>query len=374
MTAGGIVEATYLSGVVAEAIEWYWRGRIARGKLTCFDGLPGMGKTTVSLDLISRFSRGEPLPLESTPPPKLVIGILSDEDGLADTTVPRLKIAGADLDQICQLTGRTIHGFKRSLTIPDDLAEIGAIIRSEGLGYLHVDPLAAHASKGVDLYVDQDVRAQIMGPLAGLAEETGITIVLVRHPTKAQTGPAMLRGGGSMGIIGAARFGLMFGHDPHSESTRVIASTKANIGPIPPSLLFKLEGIAGSDHARVWWDPIPSDLSAEDLLPTQAQPSAKKMSAAEDWLLLTLDEAPRPATEVITAGDAAGHTERTLRRAKSELKIESTRIGGGDGVFFWCLPGQEAPAGREVAAPLPGFGVPSQNGRTEEHAPDRWTT
>lgn len=372
MTAGGIVEATYLSGVRPEAIEWYWRGRIAKAKLTCFDGLPGMGKTTVALDLIARFSRGLALPLESTPPPKLVIGILSDEDGLADTTVPRLTIAGADLDQICQLTGRTIHGFKRSLTIPDDLAEIGAIIRSEGLGYLHVDPLAAHASKGVDLYVDQDVRAQIMGPLAGLAEETGISIVLVRHPTKAQTGPAMLRGGGSMGIIGAARFGLMFGHDPHSESTRVIASTKANIGPIPPSLLFKLEGIAGSDHAKVWWDPLPSDLSAEDLLPTKAQPSAKKMSAAEDWLTAFLDHEAVDAATTVTAGAAAGHSEITLRRAKVALQIQSKRKGFGEGgLYYWCLPGQEPPTPTEAAQRLPGFG--SQNGNAGDFTPDRWT-
>ena len=369
MIAGNTVEAMYLSGVKPEAIEWYWHGRIARAKLTCFDGLPGMGKTTVSLDLVARFSRGDPLPLESVPVPKMVVGIMSDEDGLADTTVPRLKIAGADLTQVCQLTGRTIHGSKRSLTIPDDIHEVGQIVRSEGIGYLHVDPLAAHASKGVDLYVDQDVRAQIMSPLANLAEETGITVVLVRHPTKAQTGPAMLRGGGSIGIIGAARFGLMFGHDPHDDSSRVIASTKANIGPIPPSLIFKLEGIQGSDHARVWWDPLPSDLTADDLLPTPSKPSAKKISAAEEWLDAFLTREPRLAADAMSQGALAGHSERTLRRAKQGLSIASTRLGFGEGsAVYWCLPGQQPPD--DVPAPPSAMPLPTDFGRAPGNGPD----
>lgn len=370
MSLGDTVEATYLDTIRPQQVEWYWHGRIAKGKLTCFDGLPGMGKTTAGLDLVARFSRGDTLPLERLPVPKLVVGILSDEDDPADTTVPRLIIAGADRTQICQLTGRTLAGMKRSLTIPDDLTEIAMLVRSEGIGYLHVDPLAAHASKGVDLYVDQDVRAQIMGPLANLAAETGVAIVLVRHPTKAQTGPAMLRGGGSIGIIGAARFGLFFGHDPHDPTRRVIASTKVNIGPRPESLIFTLEGVADSDHARVCWDPVPSDLTADELLPMPARPSAKKVTEAEGWLLDFLEHGARLATDTIVAGEQAGHTERTLKRAKSTLEILSKKTSYS-GVWFWCLPGQEPPLDIETNLTLPD--VHSPNG-VADYSMDYWAS
>ena len=368
MTAGP-VNATYLSTIRPETIDWYWHGRLAKGKLTCFDGMPGMGKTTVSLDLISRFTRGVELPGEQIAVPKTRVGILSDEDGVADTTIPRLEIAGADLDMICQLTGTGPYGGTRSLMIPDDLPVIAQIIKSEGLGYLHIDPLAAHAGRGVNLYVDQDVRTQITSPLAHLAAETGVTIVLVRHPTKAQFGPAMLRGGGSIGIIGAARFGLMFGHSPHNETERVIASTKCNVGPMPESLIYKLNGVVGSDHAQVWWDPVPSALTADDLLPTEAKPSAKKMNAAEEWLLDYLENGARPAKEVFAAGLAAGHTEITLKRAKAILAITSSRTGFGEGaVYSWWLPGQEPRAAMEDQQT--GFGWTGQ----EDGFVDHWAS
>lgn len=374
MSAGSI-NVTYLSTIVPEAIEWYWHGRLARRKLTVLDGLPGLGKSTVCLDLVARFTRGDTLPGETTRVPKTKVGFLSDEDGISDTTVPRLEIAGANLDLVCQLTGTNQYGGPRSLVLPDDLAVIAKIVKDEKLGLLYVDPLAAHAGAGVNLYIDQEVRTLIMGPLAHLAAETGVTIILVRHPTKAQTGPVMLRGGGSMGIIGAARFGLTFGHNPQREDERVIASTKCNIGPAPESLIYKLEGVAGSDHARVWWDPIPSALTAEDLLPAPAQATAKQMTAVEEWLVGFLDLGPRLAADVLTAGPGAGYSERTLKRAKAALNVTSERVGTLEsGVWWWCLPGQ-SPPGKESAesAQQRGFGWAAGNGYATSEEHDRWT-
>jgi hypothetical protein len=373
----GVINVTYLNTVVPEAIEWYWRGRLAKRKLTVWDGMPGMGKTTVGLDLVARFTRGDPLPGESIPTPKTRVGFLSDEDGLADTTVPRLEIAGADLGMVCQMTGTALHGGVRSLLLPDDLPVIAQIIREQELGLLYIDPLAAHAGRGVNLYIDQDVRTQITSPLAHLAAETGVTIVLVRHPTKAQLGPAMLRGGGSIGIIGAARFGLMFGHNPYHEDERVLASTKCNIGPMPQSLIFKLIGVPGSDHAKVWWSPFPSDLTAEDLLPIPAKPSAKKMNEAEEWLASFLDREPKPALEILAAGDKQNHSERTLKRAKSALQITSHKTNFADSVWYWCLPGQVVGQQYEglrpeASAEQAGFGW-SANGHGDRTQGDRWT-
>ncbi len=82
-------------------VNWLWEGRIAFGQLNAIVGDPGLGKTTVALDLAARVSRGWDMPVGSlgTSIPQDVL-VLSAEDDAAITIVPRLKAAGADLDRI----------------------------------------------------------------------------------------------------------------------------------------------------------------------------------------------------------------------------------------------------------------------------------
>lgn len=47
-----------LSEVVPERVDWLWRGRIPKGKLTLMDGDPGEGKSALSGDLAARKSAG----------------------------------------------------------------------------------------------------------------------------------------------------------------------------------------------------------------------------------------------------------------------------------------------------------------------------
>ena len=367
------VIATRLDTVEEEQITWYWRGRLARSKVTVMDGDPGMGKSTIGLDLIARFTRGDEMPCDGTRVPETLVGLLSDEDGLADTIVPRLAIAGAKRANIYHLVGESAYGGKCSLTIPDHMEQITEIIKRRGIGYLHIDPVAAHASPHVNMYIDQEVRTKIMGPLANLAADTGITIVIVRHPTKQVGGSALYRGGGSIGIIGAARFGLFFGRDPNDETRRVIASTKANIGPLPPSLVYRLIGVPGSDHAEVRWDDVPSHLTADELSAAPPSPTVKATTVTQQWLLAFLMAAPREANETYAAAEAAGHSKRTLERAKADLGVESKRVGfGPGGASFWCLPGQ-SPVGETAAEPSAAFDWGYVNGHDSAAAFDRWT-
>src|SRR5262249_23448101 len=48
--------------VEPEEIDWLWRGRIARGKLTVLVGDPGIGKSFLSLDIVARVTAGTPWP------------------------------------------------------------------------------------------------------------------------------------------------------------------------------------------------------------------------------------------------------------------------------------------------------------------------
>ena len=86
--------------VTCAPVLWLWPGRIPRAKITVLDGDPGLGKSTITLDLAARVSSGHRMPYCTE---KCVGGgviLLSAEDDASDTIVPRLKAAGADLENV----------------------------------------------------------------------------------------------------------------------------------------------------------------------------------------------------------------------------------------------------------------------------------
>lgn len=88
------------SSVTPEAITWIDPGRLAVGALTMAVGLPDQGKTLIACDLAARLSSGMPLPPAGRYPDAVArrrAVILTNEDTIATTMVPRLIAAGADL-------------------------------------------------------------------------------------------------------------------------------------------------------------------------------------------------------------------------------------------------------------------------------------
>jgi hypothetical protein len=63
---------------------------------------------------------------------------------------------------------------------------------------------------------------------------------VIRHLNKAAGGNALYRGGGSIGIVGAARSGLLIAKHPEDDGRRVLASIKSNLAAPAPSLVFSL--------------------------------------------------------------------------------------------------------------------------------------
>jgi RecA-family ATPase len=94
-----------------------------------------------------------------------------------------------------------------------------------------VDPLAAFLA-GVDAHVDQSVR-RALHPISKLAESSGAAVVVIRHLNKAPGGKAMYRGGGSIGITGAARAVHLVAADPDDDSRRLLPAVKINVARKP---------------------------------------------------------------------------------------------------------------------------------------------
>ena len=325
-----------LSEVTPEAVRWLWPGRVPLGKLTVIDGDPGLGKSTITLDLAARVSRGGAMP-DGAPGVLGGVGLLTAEDGLSDTVRPRLEAHGAALARIVALPFIGEGDERRPVTLPADLGVLRAAIRRVGALLVVIDPLMAFLDGKVDSHRDQDVR-RVLAQLAALAEETGAAVVIVRHLNKTAVGNPLYRGGGSIGIIGAARAGFIVAKHPEHDEMRVLAPTKANLSRPAPSLAFVLDTVG--EVPRVRWLG-ESEQSAETLLAVKDETAARPRDEAAAFLREVLADGPLPARDVYRQAEDAGISARTLKRAKSLLGVAAVKAGapgaGGQG-WSWELP------------------------------------
>jgi hypothetical protein len=336
-----------LSEVVPRPVKWIWPGRIPRGKVTVVDGDPGLGKSTMTLDVAARLTTGSPMPDGSRSDvdgPAAVV-LLSAEDGLDDTIRPRLDAAGADASLVVALVGVSDGDPENPERLPtlDDIVAIETAVRDNRAVLVIIDPLMAYMPGRADSSRDQDVRS-VLARLARLAEDTDAAIVVVRHLNKSQQANALYRGGGSIGIIGAARSGLLVARDPDDEtgSLRIVAMTKSNLAELAPALAYRLmQHHNGS--IRVEWEG-KTDHTADGLL---AQPvSAEEKTATDeavDWLRVVLTYKKQPAKEVQQAARDDGISDKCLRSARARLGVKIEREGFGEGSrSMWSLPPEPA--------------------------------
>jgi hypothetical protein len=217
-----------LSEVEPERVEWLWPRRIPSGKITVLDGDPDNGKTVLTIDLAARVTAGLDLP-DDTPTEAAGAVIVSAEDGAADTIRPRFDAADGDPTRACLL------GDEEPLAIPGDIPRLERAVRQVEAALVVIDPIMAFLSGDVNSNRDQDVR-RALTPLKQMAERTGAAIVLVRHLNKTPGGNPLYRGGGSIGLIGAARSGLVVGRHADDDELRVLAGQKNNLS-LPPKAL-----------------------------------------------------------------------------------------------------------------------------------------
>ncbi|MDE2320357.1 MAG: bifunctional DNA primase/polymerase, partial [candidate division NC10 bacterium] len=239
-----------LADVQPEPVTWLWPRRIPLGKLTVLDGDPGLGKSTLAFDVAARVSNGSAMPDGSPSLPGGAV-ILTLEDGLADTVVPRLKVAGADLEKIVALQG--VKGVDGKLRVPtvEDLTALTCACKQVEAKLVIIDPLMGYLPSQRNSWRDQDVR-QALAPLTKMAEDLGVAVLVIRHLNKSGGSQSIYRGGGSIGIVGAARMALLVAKDPENEERRILAGIKTNLSRMPESLAFRVEAI--DDTARIVWD------------------------------------------------------------------------------------------------------------------------
>ena len=168
---------------------------------------------------------------------------MSAEDGAADTLVPRLTAAGADLEQI------RITDVTELLSLPDEIGKIEKTIAHHDIKLVVLDPLNSYLDGAANPHQDASVR-QALAPLASAAASTGAAFVTIFHLNKDSGGKdgkqALYRPTGSIGFVAASRAAFVMAMDPTDKERRVLAPLKFNLGVKPESWAFEIrEGRVG---------------------------------------------------------------------------------------------------------------------------------
>jgi hypothetical protein len=332
-----------LSEVEAERVDWFWRGRIPKGKLTMIEGDPGEGKSAMTTDFAARKSVGRPWPDGEECEAGGVV-LCSAEDGVADTIRPRLDAARGDPERVLSLVTVSDGDDERLISIPEDLEMIRQGIDRVEAEMVVIDPLSAFLSGDVNSHRDQEVR-RALAPLAKLTEETGVAVVVVRHLTKSPGGNPLYRGQGSIGIIGAARSALLVAKHPEDEGLRVLAPLKSNLTKPAPSLAFALVESANG-AVRLQWKGT-TEHTAAVLLAAPTDPEERSaLDEAMDFLRDVLGNGPVDNKLVRKDAREADISESTLKRAKAAMGISSKK--GADGSWTWRLLGSKGIEGGQT--------------------------
>jgi hypothetical protein len=347
-----------LSEVDPEPVTWLWPGRIAIGKLTLIAGEPGLGKSQLLTTIAAATTTGGTWPnREGHALPGNVI-ILSAEDGLADTIVPRMIAAGANRERVHVVSAVQDSGAKgrRTFNMQADLLLLENKIEEIGdVRLVGIDPISSYMGGKIDTHKNTDVRG-VLEAVSEMAARHHVAMLGITHFSKGIGQKAINAFIGSIAFVAAARAAFAVMKDPDDEQLRLFLPVKNNLAPLGHGLAFRLEQrIVPTDTiatvvSAVCWEDTPVTSTADGILAAGAAGGSGKTAKSEciEFLEETLAGGWKEVADITAEAVAAGlHSlgrelkdNKPMRAARSEIKIESKRDGFGKGAkYFWALPG-----------------------------------
>lgn len=332
------------STIEVKSISWLWEGRIPCGAVTIIEGNPGTSKSTLTATMASHVSWGKDWPDGACCPKGSTI-LANAEDPESEIIAPRLIAAKANLDAISILLPSTDDPNEPIFTIPDHVANLEKTILDWDVKLVVFDPLEAYLSSKTNNYSNQSMR-QALRSLEHLAKQVNCAIVIVRHLNKDSGKAAIYRGGGSIGIIGAARAGILVSKDPANKERCLMVPNKGNWSALKEGLAYKtvtteLVGPNGEaiSTSRIVWDGETS-LGANDVLAaTSDLVEASNLDDAANFLRNCLKEGPKFSGLVFEEAIAQGLGKKTIYDAAKMIDVLKSPEGEGKQLrWIWTLP------------------------------------
>ena len=340
------------------AINWAWPGWLAKGKLIILAGAGGGGKTTLAISFTATMTRGGRWPDGEPCKDRRSVIIWSSEDDPADTIVPRLMAADADLAKVYILQGR-INGLGeiQPFDPATDIALLAAELDRIGdVGMIMIDPIVSAVAG--DMHRANDVRRALQG-LVDLAEKYDCAVLGITHFSKGSAGsnPAE-RVLGSQAFSALARTVLVAAKQEDSD-LRVLARAKSNIANDSGGCTYSIEECTvgeGITTTRVTWGDMIEGSAREILADVERTETGEQdEDDPGEALRRILRDAPLTGKEAKDLMTGAGFTPKQTRTAREKLSVVTTREGFGKDIkTFWSLPMATGPF-----VPFPPF-VPSE--------------
>jgi 5S rRNA maturation endonuclease (ribonuclease M5) len=350
---------------------WLARDRIPRAAVTLLVGDEGIGKSLLWVWVVAAVTTGNPLPAFGIPArePSPVIIVIT-EDAWQDTVLPRLQVAGADLNMIRVIC--TEEDGSGSPVFPRDVFLIAEADPKAAL--IVVDAWLDTVSAGLSVRDPQQAR-QALHPFKEVATKTDAAVLLLCHTNRVTSASARDRYGATGELRKKARMTLYAQAD--EDGCLLVGPEKMNTARPIPASKFTITSVPHFEPTEDHDGTVPllsyvgdSELTAREYL---AESYAAEHEPGSDdavgWLANFLAAGPRWSVDVHDAREEADISEKKLRAAKRRLNVASLRAGN-DGPWFMALPQHK---GREPGvpdAPVSDIWVSDGLGRSEGRTPD----
>jgi hypothetical protein len=228
------------------------------------------------------------------------------------------------------------------------------VLRIGNVKMIQIDPITAYLGvKQMDSFRTTDVRA-VLGPVTDLASELMVSIVGIMHfNKKTDVTNALLRISDSLAFGATARHVYAVVDDAENKR-KLLVKGKNNLAPHDTKALAYGFGAreVGKDKktgSAIWaphivWYPQHVDVTATEAMQAAGGKSSYAKREAREFLLNRLEAGPVKAEDIYEEAKQNGISQKTLKRAKKELKIRSVKKPDH---WAWELPAKP----RTVADP-----------------------
>jgi hypothetical protein len=337
------------------------------GKLVLIAGDGGNYKSALTIDIAACLTTGRPcLGLSYTAPDPCEVLLISCEDDIADTIMPRLLAHGANPGRVRRIEERDQSGKVQEFTLAAYRRLESTLQRHPDIRLVVIDPAGAYVGRtGCNDHRDSELRA-LLAPLAETAARHNVCICLIKHLNKGVTAKAVHKVGGGVGYVNTVRAAYIVVPDPDQGERRLLLPLKCNLSAPFPGRSFTSELVPEADRLHILreyagdLDNVDRDalgqqlfrlmyhgevhISADQAVAEPPKRSVSDIDNATDWLRKYLQSGAQPSEKCRAEGNAALNLTRGLKwwRAsvlKDRLSGKSKHLGFGEnGVWYFTLP------------------------------------
>lgn len=248
-TDGRRVVLRAASGMKMSRVRWLQGaeagGHIPLGGITLLAGREGIGKSTITYDIIAKVTTGK-LRGEFYGTPKGVI-IYATEDEWEAVILPRLTAAGADSGRVFRAEAEE-DGAKDWISFPRDLVRLATQAREHDVVLLVLDPIMSIIDGKLDTHKDREVR-QALDPLSRFAQAVGLSVLGLIHVNKSSGTDPLNSVMGSRAFSAVARSVMYCIRVPAQDAAEgapdefLYSQEKCNLGPKQTSQKYTIEQV-----------------------------------------------------------------------------------------------------------------------------------